>query len=169
MSSIARLPLAAAFAALTLALSACSQGENPVPSETQAAHAGIEVAKARLVLPAVSGNPAAGYFELTNNTDQVVVLTGVDVAQAERSELHETTGNSMVQLPSVAIQPGEQIVFAPGGKHVMAFGPPAATAGTTVSMTFKFEDGRQEIAQATVEAAGGASMDNAGHAGMDMH
>jgi periplasmic copper chaperone A len=158
MFSTARLPLAAALAALTLAVSACSQESEPAPAEGEAASTEIEIANARLSLPAVSGNPAAAYFDLTNNTDQVAVLTGVEVAQTERAELHETTGSTMVQLPSVAIQPGEQTAFAPGGKHVMVFGLPAsAAAGSTLDLTFRFEGGREETAEAMVQAAGGSA------------
>jgi hypothetical protein len=36
-------------------------------------------------------------------------------------------------------------------------------------MTFKFENGRKQTAEAKVETAGGASTDDAGHSGMDMH
>lgn len=165
MLSIARLPLASALAGLTLALSACSESGDPAPAETAAPPTELAIANARVVLPAVSGNPAAAYFDLTNGTSTVAVLAGVEVAGAERTELHETTGSSMMQLPQLAVQPGEQVVFAPGGKHAMVFGLPAAAAGTTLTITFQFEGGREETAQAAVQAAGGTSAESADHSG----
>jgi periplasmic copper chaperone A len=166
MLSTTRLPLALALAGLALTLTACSDGDDPAPVETTAAAAAeIAVGNARLVLPAVSGNPAAVYFDLANNTDTVAVLTGIEVPQAQQTELHETTGSSMVPLAQIAIQPGEQVLFAPGGKHAMVFGPPAVEAGTTLTMTFRFEDGRSATAEAMVQPAGGASPHAADHSG----
>lgn len=165
MFATLHLPLAALSAGLAFALGACSGGGEPAPAETAAAAAEIAVDSARLVLPAVSGNPAAAYFDLTNNTDAVVVLTGIEVARAERAELHETTGSTMVPLKRLAIQPGEQVRFAPGGKHAMVFGAPAAAPGSKLTMTFLFEGARRETAEAAVEAAGGAMSEHADHMG----
>jgi periplasmic copper chaperone A len=162
-----RFAFAPALAALTLTLSACSQGSDPSAAESQAARPEIEITHARVVLPPVSGNPGAAYFELTNNTAKPVVLTGVSVAQATRTEMHETMGTSMVQLPTVTIEPGAQTVFAPGGRHVMVFGaPPSSAVGETRNMTFLFEDGRREKVDAMVEAGGGGdAMGGMDHSG----
>lgn len=167
MISFSRFALASALLAASLALSACNQGPDPAASQSQAPTPEVEIANARIAVSPVSGNPAAGYFDLTNHTSKPLVLTGVSVAETSRTEMHETLGTSMVQLPKLTIQPGEQTVFAPGGKHVMIFGPPPRTAvGKTRNMTFMFEDGRREKAEAVIQVSGGDAMGGMDHSGM---
>jgi periplasmic copper chaperone A len=169
MPCFARLPFAAALAAASLTLSACSQSEEPNAAASESAIAEVEITNARLILPPVSGNPGAAYFELTNHTAEPLVLTRVSIAGASRTAMHETLGTSMVELPKVTIAPGQQTVFAPGGQHVMVFGElPRSSIGQTRNMTFLFEGGRRETAEAVIHAFGEDSGDHGSHPGM-MH
>ena len=168
MFSFPRFSFASALVAASLALSACNQRPDPAASASQEPRPEIEITNARIVVSPVSGNPAAGYFELTNNTGEPVVLTDVSVAETSRTEMHETMGTSRVQLSTITIQAGGQAVFAPGGNHVMIFGPPpASAAGRTRNMTFLFEGGRREKADAVIQARGGDAMGAMDHSGMD--
>lgn len=167
MNRIVRLaPLAVAV----LALSACGKGNAPAPEATTdaavaapapapEAKPGLAASGGRLVLPAVSGNPAAVYFSLSNTSDKPATIAAVDVAGAGMAMLHETKdvgGHSeMGELKDPSVKPGETLVFAPRGKHVMVMDLPAGLKpGATVEMTVTFADGDKLTTPLTVEAAG---------------
>lgn len=70
------------------------------------------------------GHPTgAVYFELVNNSRLGDTLIGVTISRAPRSELHQTIeegGNSrMVHTPRVDIPAESEVIFEPGGRHVM--------------------------------------------------
>lgn len=166
MKRLAPLFLAVAIAAL----SAC--GQQPAKDQqTEAApeaKPGLALSEGVLVLPAVKGNPAGGYFTLANNGDKAVTLAAVSVTGAARAEMHETKGGSMAPLASLEIKPGETVTFERGGKHVMAFDlDPALTAGGTAELTLSFADGDKISAPLKLEAPGGAMHDMDDMAGMD--
>ena len=154
---------------LPLALSACGQDKpQPAPSESASAAApigpeskpGLSLSAGRLVLPAVKGNPAAAYFTLANTSDKPVTIAAVDVAGGGMAMLHETTTkdgrSSMGELANPAAPAGGQLVFAPGGKHVMVMDVPADwKAGGSAEMTLVFADGDKLSAQLAIEAPGG--------------
>ena len=139
-----------------LAVAGCQQ-ETPTPvAPSPDAKPGLSLAGGRLVLPAVKGNPGAAYFELTNGGTGETSLAALVIAGAGKSEMHETSGGSMARLASVALQPGETVRFAPGGKHVMVFDlDPKVTAGSTAELTLTFGDGDKLSAPLRVDAAGG--------------
>lgn len=138
----------AAVAALTL-VAAC----HPAPSEVKATHAWVR-------LPAVAGNPGAGYFTLTADDKPRMLLAVSAPELAIRSELHESMAGggsmmSMKPLKQVSLSPGAAVTFAPGGKHVMFFDvSPKAKAGSQVPLTFTFADGKKIEVQATIVGAG---------------
>ena len=116
---------------------------------------------ARLVLPAVAGNPAAAYFTLVNDGAAPAVLKKVVITGAAKAEMHQTTGDTMEELPTVTIPAKGKVVFAPGGKHVMIFGlSPMIKAGSSTGITLTFDDGSGKDAlilnTLKVEAAGAA-------------
>jgi copper(I)-binding protein len=158
--------LAPLFLAVSLAaLSACGQQ----PAKDQAGQAapdakpGLMLSEGALVLPAVKGNPAGGYFTLVNNGDKAVTLAAVSVTGAARAEMHETTGEIMAPLTSLEIKPGATVKFERGGKHVMAFElDPALTAGGTTELTLTFADGDKLSAPLKLEAPGGGMDDMEG-------
>lgn len=116
---------------------------------------GIDVLQARFVLPAVKGNPGAAYFTLGNDTAAPATLIKVDIIGAKNAEMHETSGGTMQQLSQVRIEPGQRAVFAPAGKHVMAFSPsPTLSPGGSSEIVFHFADGKTKSAPLRIEAAG---------------
>lgn len=147
------------FLAVSLAaLSACGQqaAKDEASQAAPEAKPGLTLSEGALVLPAVKGNPAGGYFTLVNNGDKAVTLAAVSVSGAARAEMHETTGESMAPLATLEIKPGETVRFERGGKHVMAFDlDPALTAGGTAELTLTFADGDKLSAPLKLQAPGG--------------
>ncbi len=157
------------FLAVSLAaLSACGQqaAKDEASQAAPEAKPGLTLSEGTLVLPAVKGNPAGGYFALINNGDKAVTLAAVSVTGAARAEMHETTGESMAALTSLEIKPGETVKFERGGKHVMAFDlDPALAPGGTTELTLTFADGDKISAPLKLEAPGGgmANMEGMDH------
>ena len=69
----------------------------------------------------------AGYATLRNDGDAPVVVTAADSADFGSVSLHESVEEGgvahMRALDRVEIKPGERVVFAPGGKHLMLMRP----------------------------------------------
>ncbi len=153
-----------ALAGALLALPGCHH--RAVPAGVTATSPGIVVAQARLVLPAVKGNPGVAYFTLGNETNASPTLVGVDIVGAQQAQMHQTSGATMAALPQVRIDPGQRLIFGPSGKHVMAFGIAASlTPGGSSAITFHFQDGRTISAPLRIESPGSAG---GGMAGMTM-
>lgn len=144
-----RFPITAAIA--SIALFACSPAEETAPAET------VEDAWVRL--PAVDGRPAAAYFTL-NGGEAGDTLLAVDSERVATIELHETAMEDgamrMRPIMSADVPPGETVAFEPGGRHAMLFGiDPEITPGTSVSLNFRFDSGRDVTVDAVTIAAGG--------------
>lgn len=159
-------------AALSLLVVTAACKKEPEPQATPEASAGaaagidakpgLAASEGKLLLPPVSGRPAAAYFTLVNGGDKPVTLAAVSVASAERAEMHETVLGAMQALSSLEVQPGETVSFTRGGKHVMIFGlAPPVTAGGSVEMTLTFTDGDKLSVPLKVEAMANA-MGNGG-------
>lgn len=143
-------PFALAFA---LAVAGCSEAKKAEPNPES--KPGLKVTDARLVLPAVSGNPGAAYFNLVNTGAVDVTIAAVAIEGAGKAEMHETTGTGMTPLPNYAVDSGESAVFTPGGRHVMAFDLGSSlSAGGTTEMTITFADGDKLSSPMRIEAAG---------------
>lgn len=78
----------------------------------------------------------AGYFELSNTTDETIVITAVASPQFAAVEMHETVlkdGISrMRKLDGITVAPHATIVFAPGARHLMLMQPTGATKAVTL-------------------------------------
>ena len=137
------------MAAAALLLAGCSGAAEP------------SVGDAWVRLAAVAGRPAAGYFTVHGGA-QPATLAQVSAAGVARIELHESrmTGNGMMAMDALAEVPvpaGGAVAFKPGGYHAMLFGVPASvTPGATLTMTFRFGDGRAVEVPAKVVSAGEA-------------
>lgn len=144
-----------------LALAGCGGAEQP------AAPAGpkeLTVTAGKLVLPAVSGNPAAAYFTLTNGTAEAVSLAAVTVEGSTKAEMHETSGTSMTPITTLTVGPGATAPFERGGKHVMVFGPgKSLKPGGSTKLTLTFAGGKTVSAPLAIEAAGGDDMAGMNH------
>lgn len=132
--------------AATVALAAC-QG----PAE-------VHADKGYVRLAAAPGRPAAAYFTL-HGGEKDMTLVSTRSALAIKSEMHETmqTGgmSHMMPLDNVPLPAKGELVFAPGGRHVMLFDLPATVKpGTMVPLTFTLNDGRRIEYSAPAIAAG---------------
>jgi hypothetical protein len=149
--------LAALLLIAAIPLAACGQ-QTEQPAGAPEAKPGLSLTDGRLVLPAVKGNPAGGYFTLVNGGDKAVTVAAVTVTGAARSELHETVGGAMSPIAKLEVKPGETVEFKPGGKHVMAFDlDPSLAPGGTAEITLTFEGGDKLSAPLKLEARGQAA------------
>lgn len=151
---------AAALAASTLALAACSGSQDPAPAE-DANPTGLEISNARLILPAVAGNPAAVYFDLKNGGTRAVAVRRADVADAKSASMHDmmeyNREMTMADMGPLTVAQGQTIKFEPGGKHVMAFElSPELKAGARTELTLTIAGGDKASFEVPVEAAGAA-------------
>jgi copper(I)-binding protein len=152
-------PFALALGAL--GLSACGDRAQPAPAPSASAAATLSVDDGRLVLPAVKGNPGAVYFTVHNGTDKDDTLEGAEVEGAKMAMLHQTSmvsgHTSMQQVEQLSVPAGGQLVFAPGGRHVMAMDLDAKLEpGATTTVTLSFASGAKATFPAEILAAGNA-------------
>ena len=118
----------ASLAAVSLALGAAACGgtaEEDAVVEAPEGPVGVTVTDGLLNLPAVSGNPGAVYFTITNASDKQATIRAADMIGAASAMLHETSEWSgqmdMQELFQVPLPAGETLTFEPGGKHVMVY------------------------------------------------
>ena len=154
-----RVVCAFALVLSTLSLAACEQSASDEPETAPAQKDTITVENARLVLPAVSGNPAGVFFDLANTGDVAVTLEGVSIEGAGSTMIHDVKMEdgivSMFMIPSAEIAPGQTLAFAPGGKHVMAMKlDDTVAAGNTVKVTLEFAGAEPVEFDAPVQAFG---------------
>ncbi len=163
MKTRMKIPVSILSAVAVLALAGCHRHHHAPAKHAAAASTGIVVSQARLVLPAVKGNPAAAYFSLANEGKVAVTLVGVDVVGAQKAEMHETSGGTMQPLAQVGVDPGQRAIFAPGGKHVMVFSlAPNLTAGGSSEIVLHFQGGKTTSAPMGIEPPGDGAGDMAG-------
>ena len=118
---------AAALLSSPFALAACGS-EAPVEEVAAEGIPGLTVTNARVVLPAVAGNPAAVYMDLAYSADEDrgVAIRRVNLEKAEMAMLHEYVEydfqTQMVEMMQMTLQPGDTGSFTPGEAHVMATG-----------------------------------------------
>jgi len=139
--------------ALTIAsLGPAGCGEGAAVEAEDTATAGIEITNARLMLPAVAGNPGAVYFDVVNSSDSNMVIRAASVADAGSAMMH--TGD-MQEMTQVMVGPGETVKFEPGGQHIMAMDlADTVTAGGKADVTVTFVGGDEVTFPAEVRAAG---------------
>lgn len=150
--------MAAALGIACAGLAGC--GEQPEATDTAPeAPDGISVTNARLMLPAVKGNPGAVYFDIRNDSAENRMIRAVSVAGAESAVLHQmgTWNNqpSMDEIFQIDVPANGELKFEPGGLHVMANDlAETVTAGTTAEVTLTFVGGDKISFPAEVRAAG---------------
>ncbi len=101
-------------------------------------------------------NMTAAYLELTNNSENMIVIDRVTSPQFARVEIHETTmadgRMQMRRMPSLSIAPGETVELKPGGIHVMLMQPAVTLAGLAeIELSLFAQD--QPLAQLTLPVA----------------
>jgi hypothetical protein len=105
----------------------------------------------------------AGYMQLENASDQVVILKGAESQDFKGIEIHETVVNadkvSMVAHETLSVPAGETVSFAPGGFHLMLIGAKKPLKdGDTVEVVLHFQAGVSQTVKMEVKKR---SMDNA--------
>jgi len=142
-----------------LSLGACQKvqdDQKPAPAASATSEAPVSVEQGRLVLPAVAGNPGAAYFVLDNRASGTAIVESVSVDGADKADLHQTAGDSMVPVDRVEIAPGTSLKLEPGALHLMVFGiGKDIVAGGTARLTVNLADGTSASGELKVEAAGG--------------
>jgi copper(I)-binding protein len=129
------IPLAAALIAPAILLASC---------DTRSTSSTVVTRDAFVRLGAAPGGPAAGYLTVSASPDHVA-LASISSPKADRIEMHETVSSgsmsSMRPLERVEVKDGEEIVFAPGGRHLMLFGvDPALKPGDRMPLTLHFAE-----------------------------
>ncbi len=120
--------------------------------------AGIQVTAAwSRALPPVSQTGAA-YLTLSNPGDAPVALVAARSEIAERVEIHThlMDGGVMRMRPvdRVEVAPGGQVVFEPGGLHLMLMGlREALVAGNTFQVELEFDNGDSVDAVVSVKGS----------------
>lgn len=131
--------LLASLVAIALSLGRPPAGPNP------------QVIDAWVRLPAVAGNPGAGYFTIRGG-ERATEVVAVSTPAASRVELH---GSDMRLLTDTSLPAGGILTFAPGEAHAMLFDlEPDLTPGATLPLAVRFADGTTAAADAQVRAAG---------------
>lgn len=150
------LPLLIAVA--TVSLAACKGADKPEAAASSAPEGkpGVTVKDARLVLPAVPGNPGAAYFSLDNQSKGVIGIAAVAVQGAGKTELHTT---DMKAFDHATADPRTTLKFEPGQAHVMVFDVGTdLKAGAETELTVTFTDGDKISVPAKIEAMGAGAM-----------
>lgn len=146
-------------AALVLVLAGCGgEAEAPVATAPDAPE-GVSISNGRLLLPAVAGNPGAVYFTIRNDSANDVMIRAADVAGAASAMMHQTAEWNrqvdMQELMQVAVPRDSEVVFEPGGMHIMAMEiDPALAAGGETEVTLTFVGGDKASFPAEIRAAG---------------
>ena len=95
-----------------------------------------------IIRPLPGAGVGAGYMTLTNNSDDVILITRVTSPQYGAVSLHRTSvENDVARMRAVSeltIPPGESIHLKPGGLHLMLMRP--RNDVDTVTLIFHAED-----------------------------
>lgn len=91
----------------------------------------------------------AGYIVIENRGNVSRQLLGATSAAFDRVQLHATVTEDnrtrMIHERSVAVPPGDVVVFEPGGRHLMLMNPKdKLTDGDTVVISLQF-DGNEQL------------------------
>lgn len=126
--------------ALLLAFTTCLYAAPPAVE--------VDAAVARATPPGVPNG--AIFFTLRNPSDQPRRLTAARTPVAARAELHNHIADNgvmrMRQVPAVEVPPRGEVVFQPGGLHVMLMGlHQGLKPGAQVPLTLVFDDGSLEL------------------------
>ena len=141
-----------------------------VPAANVSAADSIAIRDAWVRAPPPNVVTSAAYATIENASDREMTLIAVTVTQAQRAELHtmgaatpRDAGTPSAGAPAALPMGGMRAVqglpipargmasLAPGGTHVMLFDvAPSLSAGATVTMTFTFDNGQTQTANAIV-------------------
>ncbi len=87
---------------------------------------GIKVDHPVLKMNSENANIAAGYMEVSNNSNKVIKLVSIEAKIAKKQEIHEVIlDNDVYKMrpvkDAIIIEPGEKLIFKPKSYHFMFF------------------------------------------------
>jgi copper(I)-binding protein len=134
-----------------LALLTCSASAQ----NRSAAPAAVVVRDAWIRQTSMTRTVSSGYATIENRTGSPIALVKVTVEGAGTAELHgivdEGGRATMKPIARVPVPPGGSAALAPGGTHVMLSDVShPMKVGTTVQMSFVFDNGRTVRVRAVV-------------------
>jgi copper(I)-binding protein len=138
-----RVTAVAVLSALALVAAACGSDDGTASGETGMNEDTIHVADAWARSP--SDDVGAVYLTAHNGAETTDRLIAVSTPAAGRAEIHETVMKDgqmqMSPVEAVEIGPDQEVVFEPGGYHVMLFDLTAPLeVGDTIDVTLTFEN-----------------------------
>ena len=142
----------------TVMLGGCKGAEQPAAAASSAPKGkqGVTITGARLVLPAVPGNPGAAYFALDNQSKETVAIVSVAVTGAGKAEIHTS---DMKIVDHAEAEPSTTLTFEPGKVHVMVYDvAPVLKAGSETELTVVFSDSDKVSVRAKIQGVGAAAM-----------
>jgi copper(I)-binding protein len=109
----------------------------------------------------------AAYLTLVNRGEVAIAIVGASSNVADKVELHTTRKVDglmrMEQLEGLAVAPGERVILAPGGTHLMLLGLAyMPVPGDDVQLCLQLAAGGEVCTTAEVRA-GGAALDAPDH------
>lgn len=124
------------------------------------AHAGTIAVTHGWIRALPAGIPSGGYFELANDTDKPIVLTGASSPACGMLMLHKTDDESgmagMRDVATIPIAAGVHFSFAPGNYHLMCMNATSAIKpGNKVPVTLVFSGGVKITSEFEVRNATG--------------
>lgn len=87
----------------------------------------VEIGEGYINAPPAGAMMAAGFLKISNGTRTPITVTGVELGEFKRVEVHETRmEDGMMRMrprPRVEVAAGETVSFVPGGLHLMLMQP----------------------------------------------
>ncbi len=135
---------------LPLALSLCAAPVLAAPASMMVSDCWVRLLPGDL--------PSGGYFTVMNMGAKEVNLVDVQTDAFGMAMLHQTQSNGstseMVMVEKAPVPPNGTLKFAPGGYHLMLERPKhVLKVGTSIRMTFGFDDGEKVTSECVVKGA----------------
>jgi copper(I)-binding protein len=120
----------------------------------------LKISSAWIRVPPPGAKVTALYFTAENTGKTEQTITKINVAGADRTEMHQSTTDAkgmmrMEPLPQLKLDPNTTLNFAPGGNHAMVFGAlPNLRAGAKIKVTVQLEGGASIQTEAVARGLG---------------
>ena len=109
-----------------------------------------------------------GFMHLRNSSDKPVEVTEVTSPEFERVEMHRSVVENgtakMIAQDSLTVPAGGELLLAPGGYHLMLYGPnQPVRAGQQLQLMLRTADDQEISVQAEVRSGMGSTTDHHHH------
>lgn len=128
--------------------------QSVTPEFGPAAPGDIVVSNARIVLPPVAGQPAAIYFDVTNEGSRNAIIRTISVQYTQGVQWYDVNRPQPAPLENFSVGPGETLRFAPDAQYLIAasYGE-NVVPGANVRFTLTMGNAETITANAVVEAS----------------